>query len=83
MNNILKIRQGQQYKVKKSFTDYDGLLHEMGEVWTYLGTNFLPYEDGLTLHVQKNNQEVVYRLQWRMEEQAEIIENFQEYVELC
>ena len=82
MNNVLKLDIGLQYQVIKPFTDYDGILHNIGETWTYLGTNFLPYEDGLTLHVLIDNIEVVYRLQWRKEEQAEIIENFQEYVEV-
>lgn len=67
--------------VIKPFTDYDGIVHGVGEVWTYQGTNFLPHEDGLTLHVLTDNKTVVYRLQWRKDAQAEIIENFKDYVE--
>ena len=81
MNNSLNLVPGKQYIVVRSFTDYDGLIHEIGESWTYQGTNFLPYEDGLTLHVLHNNNPIVYRLQWRRDAQAEIIENFREYVE--
>lgn len=81
MDNNLKLIPGQEYLVIKPFVDYDGIVHGAGEIWTYLGTNFLPYDDGLTLHVLINNSAVVYRLQWRKEEQAEIIENFNEYVE--
>lgn len=81
MDNSLKLIPGQEYIVVKPFTDYDGIVHEVGDTWTYQGTNFLPYDDGLTLHVLVNNKPVVYRLQWRQEEQAEIIDNFKDYVE--
>jgi len=79
MDNSLDLLQGQQYTVIKPFIDYDN-VHEAGETWIYTGTNFLPYEDGLTLHVLKNGVEAVYRLQWRKEAQAEIIENFKDYI---
>lgn len=81
MDNSLKLVPGQAYSVIKSFADFDGIVHEAGETWTYQGTNFLPYDDGLTLHVLVNNKPVVYRLQWREEEQAGIIEHFTEYVQ--
>ena len=81
MSNSLNLLQGQQYSVIKPFTDYDNIVHEAGETWIYNGTNFLPYEDGLTLHVLKDGVEEVYRLQWRKEAQAAIIENFKDYVE--
>ena len=80
MHNSLNLLQGQQYTVIKSFIDYDNIVHEAGETWIYTGTNFLPYEDGLTLHVLKDDVVEVYRLQWRKEAQAEIIENFKDYV---
>ncbi|HEV7779735.1 MAG TPA: DUF3601 domain-containing protein [Chitinophagaceae bacterium] len=82
MDNSLNLVPGKKYSVIKPFIDFDGIVHEAGESWTYQGTNFLPYDDGLTLHAAINNKPVVYRLQWREEEQAEIIENFNEYVEL-
>ena len=83
MDNSLNLIAGQLYLVKKPFTDFDGLVHGIGETWTYQGTNFLPYDDGLTLHVLIDNKAVVYRLQWREDAQAEIIENFKDYVEPC
>lgn len=82
MDNSLKLIPGQEYLVTKPFVDYDGIVHGVGEIWTYRGTSFLPYDDGLTLHVTNNGKEEVYRLQWRKEAQAEIIENFNGYVEL-
>lgn len=81
MDNTLNLIPGQQYAVIKSFTDFDSIVHEVGETWIYQGTNFLPYDDGLTLHVVVNNKEAVYRLQWREEEQGQIIEHFRDYVE--
>jgi Domain of unknown function (DUF3601) len=80
MDNTLKLIPGQKYKVIKEFTDYDKIIHPAGEKWTYVGTNFLPYEDGLTLHAIKDNIPVIYRLQWRSDQQAGIIENFKEFV---
>jgi hypothetical protein len=84
MSNPLNLTPGQKYKVVKEFLDYDKNLHHVGETWTFAGTNFLPYEDGLTLHVAIDGfpTQVSYRLQWRQEEQAFIIENFTEFVEL-
>lgn len=81
MDNSLDLMIGHDYLVIKPFTDYDGIIHGVGEIWTYLGTNFLPYDDGLTLHVMAGDKAIVYRLQWRKETQAAIIENFKHYVE--
>jgi len=85
MSNPLQLTPGQKYRVVKEFCDYDKILHPIGETWTFVETNFLPYEDGLTLHVIKDDhtKRISYRLQWRAEEQALIIENFSEFVEVC
>lgn len=82
MDNSLNLRPGRTYRVCREFTDYDGMVHQPGESWVYEGTNFLAYDDGLTLHVLLDGRPVVYRLQWRAEEQGAIIEHFNEYVEL-
>jgi len=83
MSNPLNLIPGKKYKVIKSFTDYDHCVHEVGKTWTFVTTNFVPYDDGLTLHVLQDDisRERVYRLHWRKEEQAEIIEHFINYVE--
>lgn len=81
MDNSLNLVPQQDYLVVKPFVDFDGIVHGVGEIWTYQGTNFLPYDDGLTLHVLMDQQAIVYRLQWRNEAQAYIIENFSKYVE--
>jgi hypothetical protein len=72
---------GQIYIVIKVFTDYDGIIHSIGEQWRFVEKNFLPYDDGLTLHVERNGRAETLRLQWRDEAQGQIIDDFSEYVE--
>lgn len=72
---------GQTYRVIKAFKDYDGIVHTAGERWRFVAKNFLPYEDGLTLLVEMNGQNVSLRLQWRDEAQGQIIDNFSDHVE--
>jgi hypothetical protein len=85
MSNPLNLVVGRKYKVVKEFLDYDKILHPVGETWTFEGTAFLPYEDGLTLFVIRENtpNNISYRLQWSAEEQAFIIHNFMEFVSPC
>lgn len=85
MSNPLELIPGSKYRVVKEFFDYDKILHPIGETWTFEGTNFLPYDDGLTLHVLRGDppKQISYRLQWRQEEQAFIIDNFKGFVEPC
>ena len=83
MDNPLKLTAGQKYTVIKTFTDFDQIVHPIDDTWTFIETNFLPYEDGLTLHVAKDGQNVVYRLRWTDEGQGHIIDNFQDFVRRC
>lgn len=71
---------GRLYTVIKPFTDYDGTIHSIGERWRFVEKNFLPYEDGLTLHIERNGRSETLRLQWREETQGKIIDDFSEYV---
>jgi hypothetical protein len=72
---------GRRYRVTKNFTDYDGDQHLPGESWIYLGHNFLPYDNGLSLFVSLDaNQEWHIRMQWRAGEQGIIIDHFQDYL---
>jgi len=84
MSNPLHLIPGQKYIVTRPFTDYDKLTHEVNESWIFIKTNFVPYHDGLTLHVQSHDdaEETVYRLQWTAGEQADIIDNFKDYVKI-
>lgn len=72
---------GQTYRVRKAFTDYDGIVHRLGETWRFIGKNFLPYEDGLTLHIETRNESRTIRLQWREEAQGGTIDTFSDFVE--
>ena len=79
--NAADLIKGKSYKVTKAFEDYDGITHSVGESWCFVGKDFLPYEDGLSLHVERNGQNVTLRLQWRAETQGELIDNFSDFVE--
>ena len=72
---------GKIYRVTKAFTDYDSLVHNVGENWIFTGKSFLPYEDGLTLFTEKDGKSISFRMQWRNETQGQIIDDFSEYVE--
>jgi len=72
---------GKTYRVVATFVDYDGIPHPIGESWRFLAKNFLPYDDGLTLYVERDRREVPFRLQWRAETQGNIIDSFSDLVE--
>jgi len=63
-----------RYVVVKEFTDFDGKLHRVGESWTYLGKDFVPYHDGLSLYVSPDGKrECQIRLQWLPQAQGAVI----------
>jgi hypothetical protein len=70
---------GKQYKVARIFLDYDGKPYEVGDTYTFLGTSFLPYDDGLTLYFSQALDKVTVRLQWREVAQKDIIDNLKDY----
>jgi len=72
---------GREYRVVSGFVDYDGLPHAVGESWRFVAKNFLPYDDGLTLIVERDGRQLPFRLQWRPETQGEIIDRFSDLVE--
>jgi hypothetical protein len=83
MAAIQTLTPGQRYRVVQAFVDYDQQAHPVGETWVFERTNFVPYEDGLTLHVRLGGLPVVYRLQWRPAAQAALIESFTNFVVAC
>jgi hypothetical protein len=83
MADIRTLTAGQRYCVVQEFVDYDQQVHRVGETWVFETTNFVPYEDGLTLHVRRHGLPLVYRLQQRPEEQAAIIDHFTDFVTAC
>ena len=81
MPDIKQLIPGRRYRVVRAFTDHDGGQHPVGETWVFESTNFVPYHDGLTLHVRAHGVAQVYRLQWLPEEQGALIEHFTDFVE--
>jgi hypothetical protein len=69
----------QRYKIVKVFVDFDGLEHQPGRLLTFIGSSFLPHDDGLTLYFEYIGEQISFRLQWREEAQAVIIENLENY----
>jgi hypothetical protein len=69
------------YVVARAFRDFDAGEHPVGEAWTYIGSSFLPYDDGLSLFVVIDGQRRQIRMQWRDEEQGPIIDHLQDYVQ--
>lgn len=75
------LRSGCRYYVVTPFFDHDGIGHPVGENWTFKQAAFLPYEDGLTLHVEKKKGVgQVMRLQWRPETEGAIIDALETYL---
>lgn len=73
---------GKRYRVSKAFIDYDGHTHPSGETGTFLGHNFLPYDDGLSLFVSLDDQsEWHLRLQWRANAQGRLIDHLKDYIQ--
>ena len=72
--------RGRQYAVIRSFRDYDRDDHPVGEIWIFLGISFLPYEDGLSLYVRCEDADYQIRMQWREDEQGQVISNLSSYV---
>lgn len=72
---------GQHYDVVQAFRDFDGQEHPVGEGWTFIGSSFLPYDDGLSLFVRIDGQDRQIRMQWREGAQDTIIDNLKDYVQ--
>jgi hypothetical protein len=72
---------GRDYVVVQAFRDFDRQEHPVGECWTFIGSSFLPYDDGLSLFVVIAGQREQIRMQWRDEEQGPIIDHLEHYVQ--
>lgn len=73
---------GKTYKIIKPFENYDKGYHDVGETWIFNYYNFVPHEDGLSLFISiDGGPETQIRMQWRPEEQTEILDNFEQYIE--
>jgi hypothetical protein len=74
------LRSGNKYSIAKSFRDYDNNAYEQGFVIEFIGANFVPYEDGLSLFCIYKDREKQIRLQLSAQEQQEIAENLEQYL---
>jgi hypothetical protein len=63
------------------FRDFDGDEHPIGETWFFVGYNFLPYDDGLSLFVSiDGRQEWQIRMRCTPEDQGQIVNSLDHYV---
>ncbi|MGX9238891.1 DUF3601 domain-containing protein [Pantoea ananatis] len=75
------LKQGERYIVSRPFTDYDGVNHPIGEQWRFLGYNYVPKHDGLSLFVSFDDQyEWHIRLCNIPEEQKDLIDTLDRYL---
>ena len=73
---------GSRYRVQREFTDHDDHVHAAGEEWTFLGCAFLPHEDGLSWFVSLDGaREWHIPMQWRPDEQGEVLDHLNLYVQ--
>ena len=73
---------GRRYRVTREFADFDGMLHPLGEEFTFLGYAFLPYEDGMSFFISLDGvSEWLLPLQWRAETQGAVLSFLRDYLE--
>ena len=80
MSGFTHMVPGPTYRVVQSFTDFDGRVHAVGDLWTYRGESFLPYDDGLSLFVTINGREQQIRMRDTPDDQGPIVDNFSDYL---
>lgn len=75
------LKSGRRYRVVKAFVDFDGDLHAVGEQWDFLGSAFLPYDDGLSLFVSLDGTNQWHiPMQCRPETQGEVVARLDDYL---
>ncbi|RYE85053.1 MAG: DUF3601 domain-containing protein [Hyphomicrobiales bacterium] len=81
MSAITHMAPGQSYRVVRPFTDFDGRVHAVGDIWQFRGESFLPYDDGLSLFVTINGKDEQVRMRLDPEDQGRIVDWFADYLE--
>ena len=72
---------GWRYRIVRGFRDHDGIEHAPGECWRFDRYTFLPYEDGLSLFVTRDDGGAEQiRLQTRPEAEGSIAQALEEYL---
>jgi hypothetical protein len=75
------LRPGRRCHVVRPFFDHDCVGHPAGESWVFDGSNFLPYDDGLSIFVTRDDgRKQQIRMQWRPEAQGDVIDALERYV---
>lgn len=74
-------RRGATYRVIKEFTDFDSDTHPVGETWTAMGFSFSPYHEGSSYYVTNPDGEYHIRLSGLDDEQKEIVDNLENYIQ--
>ncbi len=78
---FMHLAPGQRCRVVCAFVDHDGIVHPVGETLRFLRSDFLPYENGLSLFVaMPGGAERQIRLQWRPEAEGPVIDALDQYV---
>ena len=72
-------KAGCTYEVIKTFRDYRNMPFSIGDHFIFIGSNFVPYESGLSLFLDKNGCEWQLMLCVRPEFQQEIAHNLDKY----
>ena len=78
--DFMHLISGQRYVVVQAFVDFDGDEHPVGETWAFIGSAFLPYDDGLSLFVEAEDGVRHIRMQWREEEQGPTIDRLDQFI---
>jgi hypothetical protein len=74
------LEAGKRYEVIREFTDFDRTVHPVGERWLFVGHQFLPYDNGLSLFVQTDAGEWHMRWQLTNDEQRGLAEDLAAYI---
>ncbi|WP_064669307.1 DUF3601 domain-containing protein [Vibrio nigripulchritudo] len=72
-----------EYRIIKQFKDYCGITYEIGTKLKFIGSNFVPYENGLSLFFDNNGVEQQIMLCVSSEFQQSIAHNLEEYFSEC
>lgn len=80
MQTIASLLPGRTYQVIREFIDYEQRIHAVGETWTFITSTFAPYDDGMLLQIRQHGELHSFRMQWRPESQARVMDGFSSYV---
>ena len=68
-----------RYRVVREFSDFDDVVHSVGEEWTYDHYTYYFYEGGHTFHVERpDGSAFVWRLAYGVNQ--EVLDNLEEYI---